>query len=359
MPNRMAFALVLAMLLPAFSTAAFATSAQSFQSRISVTMTQSVEESGSTRTVSHAVTVTDLRGGLTQGTPSGEQIRVHFTSFLCDTPRTGIVVPPPRTGIVVSPTGTPSGCVPLLGSGALSISPAVFQQTRSFRASAIDPLLAAFPHLTARVILLDSNGTSLAYFSNAVAVPNIDISPSSPSPILWPEISWTKNTRPVTAGQSLTLEGKRLDEVISASIGTLPATISSSSAGTLTLRTPASLLPGTYDLVMQTRFGVITKINAVKIKSPTQPRILTFSSTAPHLNEQHAAALTAFRGSLSGEYEKVRCIVNSANPKAAQRIANLVCRQIARGELRHVEVDIETRGSFLGRGFWVRVYATG
>ena len=96
MPNRMAFALVLAMLLPAFSTAAFATSAQSFQSRISVTMTQSVEGSGSTRTVSHVVTVTDLRGGLTQGTPSGEQIKVHFTSFLCDTPRTGIVVPPPR-----------------------------------------------------------------------------------------------------------------------------------------------------------------------------------------------------------------------------------------------------------------------
>lgn len=351
MPIRMAFALVLAMLLPGFSTAAFATSDTSFQSRISVTITESVEGSGSTRTVSQAVTVMDLRGGLTLGTPSGEQIRVNFASFLCDTP---------RTGIVVTSSGIPSGCRPLLGSGTQSISPAVFQQTRGFRASAIDPHLAAFPHLTARVSVLDSSGATLSYFSNALAVPIVATAVSgSTNPILWPEISRAKNTRPITAGQSFTIEGKRLDEVTSASIGALSAAVISSSTNTLTLRTPVSLSPGTYDLVMQTRFGVITKINAVKIKVPTQPRNLTLNSSAPHLNEQHAAALAAFHGNLSGDYEKVRCIVNAANPKTAQRIANLVCRQIARGELRHVEVVTETRGSFLGRGFWVRVYATG
>lgn len=51
--------------------------------------------------------------------------------------------------------------------------------------------------------------------------------------------------------------------------------------------------------------------------------------------------------------------MNSADPKVAKRIADLVCAQVARGEARNVEVIQDIRDTYSGEGFWVRVYAAG
>lgn len=348
---RIAIAVVAAILLPTFWAGPVATANASSQPRLIVTSTQSVVGSGSTRTVSHTVTVVDTQGALTSGIPTGNQVRVFFASILCNSP---------RSESESTWSGLINGCRPLVAVGTtITISPTLFQQNRSIGASWIDRSVADFPYLVARIMMEDSSGTRLFYFANAVENSVVVAASGLPSQYLWPEITWPQSARPITAGNSLSFVGKRLDAIMATSIGSLPATISSNSASTLTVTTPTSLAPGTYDLTMQTPFGTITKINAVRIKVPTQPRILTFKSSAMHLNEQNAQDLATFHESLNSDYEKVRCIVNSADQKTAQKIARLTCMQIARGELRNVEVIQESRNSFSGRGFWVRIYATG
>jgi hypothetical protein len=127
----------------------------------------------------------------------------------------------------------------------------------------------------------------------------------------------------------------------------------------LSIGAPAGLAPGKYDLVMQSGFGKLTFINGVSIKAPTPTATIGFRSDAQHLSEKQVLDLVAFNKNLSADYEKVRCIVNAADEKTAKRIADLVCAQVARGEVRNVEVIKEIRTNSSGEGFWVRVYAKG
>ena len=71
------------------------------------------------------------------------------------------------------------------------------------------------------------------------------------------------------------------------------------------------------------------------------------------------ASNSNFHKGLSSDYEKVRCIVNASDKATASRLADLVCAQVARAEIRNVEVVKEIRTNFKGQGFWVRVYAVG
>jgi hypothetical protein len=127
----------------------------------------------------------------------------------------------------------------------------------------------------------------------------------------------------------------------------------------LSIGAPAGLAPGKYDLVMQSGFGKLTFINGVSIKAPTPTATIGFRSDAQHLSEKQVLDLVAFNKNLSADYVKVRCIVNAADEKTAKRIADLVCAQVARGEVRNVEVIKEIRTNYSGEGFWVRVYAAG
>jgi hypothetical protein len=111
--------------------------------------------------------------------------------------------------------------------------------------------------------------------------------------------------------------------------------------------------------VLHSGYGTLTHINAVRIKAPTPVRNLTLRGLGLYLNESHARAISTFHDLLSGDYEKIRCIVNAADPKIAAAVSLRVCAQIAKGELSKVEVIKEVRTNFAGKGFWVRVYAVG
>jgi hypothetical protein len=106
-------------------------------------------------------------------------------------------------------------------------------------------------------------------------------------------------------------------------------------------------------------YGTLTHINAVRIKAPTPARNLTLRGLDSYLNESHARAISTFHDLLSGDYKKIRCIVNAADPKVAAAVSHRVCSQIAKGELSKVAAIKEVRSSFTGKGFWVRVYAVG
>jgi hypothetical protein len=184
---------------------------------------------------------------------------------------------------------------------------------------------------------------------------------SAPAPARYegPEILAVDVFRPIVAGGKLTFTGKNLSAVTSATIGAKAASLSFDAATGLTIGTPVGLAPGKYDLVLQSSYGVLTHINAVTVKAPTPTTNIGFRSDDKHLSEQQVLDLVAFNKTLNPDYEKVRCIVNSSDAKTAQRIADLVCAHVARGEARNVEVIKDIRNTYPGEGFWVRVYAAG
>lgn len=174
-----------------------------------------------------------------------------------------------------------------------------------------------------------------------------------------PQILVTLTPRPILPGGSLVFTGDNLSAITSATIGSKAASLNFDPKTGLTIGTPAGLTPGKYDLVMQSSFGTLTHLNAVTIKAPTPTQTTAFRGEGEYLNEAQVAQLVAFNASLNADYEKVRCIVNAADPEVAKAIAVRVCAHVARGEARNVEVIQDVRSTFKGSGFWVRVYAAG
>ena len=208
-----------------------------------------------------------------------------------------------------------------------------------------------------------SGDTPIATMTMVLGVSGGSSTPSSitasPSVYSGPQILAIENPRPIIAGGSLVFTGRGLDSVTQATIGDKAASMSFDANKGLSIGAPAGLAPGKYDLVMQSGFGKLTFINGVSIKAPTPTATIGFRSDAQHLSEKQVLDLVAFNKNLSADYEKVRCIVNAADEKTAKRIADLVCAQVARGEVRNVEVIKEIRTNSSGEGFWVRVYAKG
>ena len=239
----------------------------------------------------------------------------------------------------------PSGCRPTIARPVTTLSQSSLQQTSTIPAANIDPYLAAYPVVTHRLFAQDSQGARLSFFANYAPSSSGSAAGSSdqPSQVL----------------PALNLQGERLDEITSVSIGSSSATISLQDEGNLTIATPAELSPGLYDLTIRSGSGSLTHINAIRIKAPTPTKSLTLKVSGAYLNEQAVGALINFHSGLSSDYEKVRCIVNASDKATASRLSDLVCAHVARAEIRNVEVVKEIRTNFKGQGFWVRVYAVG
>ena len=349
MITRLAIALLLIALMPFPAPQASANTA-SIESRLTITFTQTEVGSGSTRQVIQTVTVTDSMAGLTQGVATGSQIRIVLTTLFCVTP---------RAAMEPGSRDSPAGCRPTIAPSIRALSPSSFQQTRTIPAANIDPYLAAYPVVTHRLLAKDSRGTLVAFFAN-YAPPGAGSTggDSEHSPQVLPVLNLA-DIKPVATGETLNLHGERLDGISAVSIGSLPVSLSSQSEGNLTIATPAELSPGLYDLTIRSKSGSLTHINAIRIKAPTPTKSLTLKVSGGYLNESVVGALSNFHNVLSSDYEKVRCIVNASDGVTAGRIADLVCAQVTRAEIRNVEVVKEIRTNFKGRGFWVRVYAVG
>ena len=347
--TRLAIALLLIVLMPFPAPQASANTA-SIESRLTVTFTQTVVGSGSTRQVVQTVTVTDSMAGLTLGSPAGSQIQVVFTSMLCANP---------PAAIQRGSRDMPSGCRPTIARPVITLSQSSLQQTSTIPAANIDPYLAAYPVVTHRLFAQDSQGAGLSFFANyAPSSSGSAAGTSDQSSQVLPALNLA-DIKPVTSGGTLNLQGERLDEITSVSIGSSSATISLQVEGNLTLTAPLGLSPGLYDLTIRSGSGSLTHVNAIKIKAPTPTKSLTLKVSGAYLNEQAVGALSNFHNGLSSDYEKVRCIVNASDKATASRLADLVCAQVARAEIRNVEVVKELRTNFKGQGFWVRVYAVG
>ena len=354
MKIRLVVALVIAMVLPTPALQASASPIDDIVARLSVAFSQAIEGAGRARSVSQTVTVADSQGALTLNAPVGSQIRIlEFRMFLCSAQ---------QPAVQTSTTSTPVGCRNVLSRLTGSKTETTFVQTRITAGGLIDAFSVGFPFLTPRVVVQDASGNTVSFFgdSSPWQVPDRSpLPPTSGSTYVGPLVLGTHSNRGASAGESITFHGQKLDAVFAASIGSTSARISMDGNGNLKVATSASLSPGLYDLVLQSRYGTLISQNVIRIKPEMPDRKFSFRGLGRYLDERQVVGLLAFRNSLSSDYEKVRCVVNAADVAVARAIATRVCAHIARGELRNVEVVHDVRTTFKGPGFWVRVYATG
>jgi hypothetical protein len=351
--KRLAMAIVFALLISfqPMSSSAAPTARQIVESRLTVTFTETVEGTGSTRTISSAVTIVDSQGELSTVSPTGNQIQIfEFRIYQCSSP---LVEP---LGIVVNPSGC-RGVLAFLNSATTS-SPQSVTMVRNPAIRYLDPYLSSYPYLVPRLIVTDASGNRFDFSTNWSRVPlRSESTDQGLSPLDAPVVASTRQL--VSQGEIVQLAGRNMDEVESVLIGSEPISMLAKDSESLSFEIPRGLQEGIYDLVLNSRFGVLTIVNYLDVKPPTPTRSLKLRGLGQYLDETHAKAITTFRISLGAGYGRIRCIVNSRDAAVARSIATRVCANIARGELRNVEVIHEVRTTFKGAGFWIRVYATG
>lgn len=353
--KRLAMAIVFALLISfqPISSSAAPTARQIVESRLTVTFTQTVEGTGSTRTISNAVTIVDSQGELSTASPTGDQILISviwFSIYACSSPLVD--------SLGIAPT--PSGCRPVAAylNPASTSSPQSVTIVRNPDIRFVDPYLSSYPYLIPRLMVQDASGNRFDFSKNWTRVPlQSESSDHGLSPLDAPVVASSRQL--VSQGEIVQLAGRNMDEVESVLIGSEPISILAKDSESLSFEIPRGLQEGTYDLVLNSRFGVLTIVNYLDVKPPTPTRSLKLRGLGQYLDETHAKALTTFQISLGGGYGRIRCIANSRDAAVARSIATRACAHIARGELRNVEVIHEVRSTFKGAGFWVRVYATG
>jgi hypothetical protein len=160
------------------------------------------------------------------------------------------------------------------------------------------------------------------------------------------------------AGTTIEIKGRKLDEI--SSITLLSSTISFSAvAATMSLQIPAALKPGKYDLEIKSRYGKLTHLEAIWIKEVVPTKELKFKSYGRWLNYPGLLNLTKIAKQIGSEYTSVKCIVNAADPVVAERLAKRACSYIEANRLRGKAVTYESKSTFKGEGFWVKVVANG
>lgn len=207
-----------------------------------------------------------------------------------------------------------------------------------------------------RIAFIGSTGISgdfRAGFRNYFSGGSTPDSVPAPTPAKYsgPEFS-ALSSKLVTVGSSSVLEGKRLKEVSSITIGGKSATFTAT-ATELKLDVP-TLAPGIYDLVIQSAAGKLTHMNAVRVQAPR--RSLSITTVAEGRVTQNQFAEHALIASMQPrDLNRVRCIVNGPNLAAARAQAEQLCAAV-RSANRHIETSIvEPRSTVRDNKVYARV----
>ncbi len=161
------------------------------------------------------------------------------------------------------------------------------------------------------------------------------------------------------AGNKLTTSGKKLDSITSMKINGAAVTYKVNSANELEIELPKDLAPGKYDVEITSTHGKLTHLQGITIKAVVPTKELSFKAEGAWLNYGSLLELTNIAKQIGSEYTSVRCILNAADPVVAERLAKRACSYIEANRLRGKAVTYESKSTFKGEGFWVRIVANG
>lgn len=161
------------------------------------------------------------------------------------------------------------------------------------------------------------------------------------------------------AGSKLVVTGKKLDNINSMKINGTAVTYKINSSSELEIDLPKDLAPGKYDVEINSIHGKLTHLQGVTIKAVVPTKESAFKAEGAWFNYGSLLELTNIAKQIGSEYNSVKCIVNAADPVVAERLAKRACSYIEANRLRGKAVTYESKSSFKGDGFWVRVVANG
>ena len=177
---------------------------------------------------------------------------------------------------------------------------------------------------------------------------------SAPIKYSGPEFS-ELSLKPALAGSSATLEGRKLDQIASVTIGGKAAVLSNASDKSVNISLPAGLAPGVYDLVVTTaNHGKLTHMNAIRIREELAATSLTIKGTGVFTGEEFKE-LTSFARTQNPDMNTVTCIVNSNSEGKSFMQARALCDRIAASNLNIKNTKIESRSTVESSAIFARV----
>jgi hypothetical protein len=160
---------------------------------------------------------------------------------------------------------------------------------------------------------------------------------------------------PLLSGSQAVLEGRKLDQIASVTIGGKAAKLSDATDKSLKLELPAGLAPGVYDLVVTTaNHGKLTHMNAIRIREELPPTSLTIKGSGV-LSGEEFKKLTAFARTQNPEMNTATCIVNSSSEGKSFMQARALCDRIAATNLNIKTTKFEVRSTVEGSAIFARV----
>ncbi len=164
---------------------------------------------------------------------------------------------------------------------------------------------------------------------------------------------------PTVSGAKVLSAGKKLDSITSMKINGAAVTYKVNSANELEIELPKDLAPGKYDVEITSTHGKLTHLQGITIKALVPTKEISFKGDGAWLNYGSLIDLTNAAKQIGSDYTSVKCIVNAADPAVAERLAKRACSYIEANRLRGKAVTYESKSTFKGEGFWVRIVANG
>ncbi|BDQ00594.1 hypothetical protein [Aquiluna sp. KACHI24] len=161
------------------------------------------------------------------------------------------------------------------------------------------------------------------------------------------------------AGSKIVVSGKKLDSITAMKINGAAVTYKVNSTSELEIEVPSDLTPGKYDVEISSDHGKLTHLQGITVKAAIPTKELTFKAPGESFQLGSLLDLTNAAKQIGSDYTSVKCIVNAADPAVAERLAKRACSYIEANRLRGKAVTYESKSTFKGEGFWVRIVANG
>lgn len=165
------------------------------------------------------------------------------------------------------------------------------------------------------------------------------------------------SSRSLYPGDPLILEGRKLEEITSISSRGFTLSFTVLAGGRLSLVIPANFPFGPSDFLITSGYGTLTHLAAITVGEKPKGKEINIFSPSKNVRDSFVKLSQRRLDRVSEPYNKVLCIVNTADAQLSKKVAEDFCSQLVLGKRAGSELVTEIRyNADFTRGFWVRVF---
>ena len=165
------------------------------------------------------------------------------------------------------------------------------------------------------------------------------------------------SSRSLYPGDVLILGGRKLDEIRTLVARGVTLSFAVLSGGKLSLTIPLNFPLGSADFDISSEYGKLQHVSAITVSQKPTGREFNVLSQTVKVNPSFVKMVQRRLDRVQEPYSKVLCIVNTADQKLSEQVAQEFCAQLVVGKRAGAELVTEIRyNADFTRGFWVRVF---